>query len=335
MNYSANQIEDFSLSLPITQTARSIAQTFAAQQPTPEKATQVRLNTLAVWVVNDYLQMMGIPTDLTASDSWNPVMRLGVDIADLEVTGCGRLECRAMRSHSGKGAQSHAHSCNIPPEAWEDRIGYVVVQLDDTLKQATVVGFVPTAAAQLSLSQLQPLENLLAHIHQLKQTEVAPSVNSNNLVKLSQWLKNIVDTDWQSIESIFGTPPNFAFNFRRLDNSNNPENTYSVNKVRRAKLIDLGLQLAGHSVALIVEIRPAESDQQTDILIQVHPTGSKTYLPPSLQLIVLDAQGEVFLEAQARRADNYIQLQFSGNPEERFSVKIALGDVSIAEHFVI
>lgn len=327
MNYSARKTEDFYLSLPITQTAQRIAQEFAAQQPTPEKIEQVRLNTLAVCVVNDYLQMMGIPTDLAKSDSWNPIMRLCVDIADLEVTGYGRLECRVMRSHFA--------SCYIPPEVWEDRIGYVVVQLDDTLKAATVMGFVPTPAAQLPLSQLQPLENLLVHLQQLQQSEVQVEQNKT-LVKLSQWLTNIVERDWQTIESLFGTAPsNLAFNFRRSDNSSDfQENTYPENKVRRAKLIDLGLQLAGHAVALIVEIRP-ESDQKTNILIQVHPTGSRNYLPPLLQLVVLDEAGGIFLEAQARRADNYIQLQFSGNTEERFSVKVALNDVSITEHFVI
>jgi hypothetical protein len=41
------------------------------------------------------------------------------------------------------------------------------------------------------------------------------------------------------------------------------------------------------------------------------------------------------MEAQARSADNYIQLQFSGMPGEHFSVKVALGDASIIEDFVI
>ena len=76
MANSTSQTKDFSLSLPITQAARRIAQEFAAEQPTPQKSEQVRLNTLAVCVVNDYLQMMAIPTDLTANDSWNPVVRL-------------------------------------------------------------------------------------------------------------------------------------------------------------------------------------------------------------------------------------------------------------------
>ncbi|HEY9845691.1 MAG TPA: DUF1822 family protein, partial [Candidatus Caenarcaniphilales bacterium] len=59
------------------------------------------------------------------------------------------------------------------------------------------------------------------------------------------------------------------------------------------------------------------------------------YLPPSLQLVVLDESGASFLEAQARSADNYIQLQFSGTAGERFSVQVTLGEVSTTEDFVI
>jgi len=158
---STSYIEDFSLALPITQTAREIAQFASAQLP-PQKAEQVRLNTLAVCVVNDYLQMMGIPTDLKASDSWQPVVRLGVDVADLEVTGIGRLECRPIRANQ--------ETCYIPKEVWEERIGYVVVQLDESLLKATLLGFTQTAATdELPISQLQALEDLLAHLNQVKQ----------------------------------------------------------------------------------------------------------------------------------------------------------------------
>lgn len=330
MANSTSQIKDFSLSLPLTQAAHRIARQFAQQQPTSEKVEQVRLNTLAVCVVNDYLQMMGISTDLTASDSWNPVMRLCVNVADIEVAGVGRLECRFMRSHE--------QTCYIPPEVWEDRIGYIVVELDEPLREATVVGFTQTAAMeQLPISQLQPVEDLLVHLSQLMQPVAAAQyvASSQNLVNLSQWLQNVFDIGWQTVEALLGSSQaSLAFNFRRTDSSPETDSNHPAGSVRRAKLIDLGMQLAGHSVALIVELRPA-SEQKSGILLQVHPTGSQTYLPPLLQLIVLDQSGAIFLEAQARCADNYIQLQFSGKPGERFSVKVALGEVSITDYFVI
>jgi hypothetical protein len=85
---------------------------------------------------------------------------------------------------------------------------------------------------------------------------------------------------------------------------------------------------------LIVEIKP-EVDQQTSIRVQLHPTGNQIYLIPGVQLTVLDESGAVFLETQARGADNFLQLQFRGESAEQFSVKVALNDASVTEHFVI
>lgn len=104
--------------------------------------------------------------------------------------------------------------------------------------------------------------------------------------------------------------------------------------ISRGRVIDLGIQLAGHPVALIVHFTK-ESENKCNILLQVHPGGGKTYLPPDVELIVLDDAGGVFLEAKSRLADNWIQLEFRGEPGERFSVKVALGDASIVENCVI
>lgn len=331
MTYSTNETEDLALPLPITLTARRIAQQFASGQPTAQKAEQVRLNTLAVCVVNDYLQMLGTSTDISKSDSWNPVVRLGADVADLVVTGIGRLECRPIRAYEP--------TCLIPAEVCSDRIGYVVVQIDESFREATVLGFTQTAATlELPISQLRPLEDLIDHLERLMQpvATARSAVAGRTRVNLSQWLEDVFEAGWQTVEALLNPPETgLAFSFRSADSSVvTAASTLPEAGIRRGKLIDLGMQLAASPVALIVELRP-ESEVKTNILLQVHPTGSQTYLPPSLQLIVLDESGSTFLEAQARSADNYIQLQFSGEPEERFSVKITLGDASITEHFVI
>lgn len=334
MAYSVSEIENVSLPLPITQAARKLAQQFANQQPNPQKAEQVYLNTLAVYVVNHYLQLMGISTDLAASDSWNPVVRLCVNTADLEVIGVGRLECRPMKMYE--------QTCYIPPEC-QDRVGYMVVQINQLFREATLLGFAQTVTRdELSVSQLQPLEDLLDHLSQLRQPATASqsATSGKTLVNLSQWLQNLSATGWQTVEALLGTTEtNMALSFRSTDNFRrlDPAET----GVRLAKLIDLGIQLAGQPVALVVELRPEVDspptlDQpKTSIRLQVHPTGFQTLLPANLQLVVLDESGAVFLEARARDADNYIQLQFNGEPREHFSVKVALGSQSVTEDFVI
>ena len=322
MNNSTYQLEDFALTLPISQTARITAQQFANQQPNLEKAEQVRLNTLAVWVVNDYLQMMDIPTDLQASDSWNPIMRLCGDVADLEVPSIGRLECRPVHLHQ--------QICSIPPETWEERVGYLIVQFDESLEEARLLGFIPSVATEtLPLGQLQPLEAFIDHIWQLRQSPV------NSLVNLSQWFAGIFETGWQTIESLWNVPElRSTYAFRsvetlELDALKQPE---SITK--RAKVIDLGIQILNQPVMLIVEISP-EKDQQTSIHLQLHAIGNQIYLPPEVHLTVIDSSGAIFLDAQSRKSDNYIQLQFRGEPTEQFSVRVALNNTSITEYFRI
>ena len=334
MTYPTHELDDLSLSLPITQTALRIAQQFANEQPTPQKAKQVRLNTLAVCAVNDYLRMIGIPTNLEASDSWNPVLRLCADVADLEVTGIGRVECRPHRS-----GQS---SCYVPPEVWLDRVGYIAVEIDELSLEATVLGFTQTVTdEELPIRQLKPIDDLIDVLNPLIPAPVKTRVN------LNQWFTHLFEQGWETLESLF-TPsePDLAFNFRGFPDSIMDDNWRSApdsvldepivsdEGISRAKLIDFGMQVAGYPVALVVKIQP-ESERKTHILLQVHPTGGQMYLPPLLQLTVLDESGSIFLEVQARSADNYIQLKCSGSPGEPFSVKVALGNASVIEDFVI
>ncbi len=144
-------------------------------------------------------------------------------------------------------------------------------------------------------------------------------------MNLKRWAENIFEANWQSIEDLLGTQSaHLALGLR----SNQEAHLW------RGKLIDFAIQHQSQSVILVVALTP-ESKQQMDILVEVHPKKGETYLPPHLQLMLLDDLGEAVMEAQARNANSYIQLQFSGLPGERFSVKVTLGDFSAIENFVI
>lgn len=327
------------LTVPLSGEAHRFAQQFAAQQATPQKGKRVYFNTLAVFAVHCYLKWLQIETSLRQSDSWHPGKRAVFDVADLALPGIGKLECRPVLL--GETA------CYFPPEVTENRIGYVGVQFGEILSEVELLGFARAVdadnpPAQLQIADFQPLDALIDHINQLKaaidnvfspqQVGIDPVVlredavsPSQTSVNLSRWLQNVFEGAWQSLESFLGTA-NLAWSFRRLDR---PETI-----VRGGKLIDLGIQLAGHPVALIVTLVP-EADQKLNVILQLHPTASQTYLPQSTRLTVLDKSGEIFLEVQARSADNFIQLQFSGIAGERFSVEVALGVASIREDFVI
>ncbi len=305
--------------------AHRLAAQFAAQQATPQKGKQVYLNTLAVYAVRSYLKWLQIETSLGKSDSWHPGKRAVFDVADIALPDIGRLECRPVLP--GKTV------LDLPPEVTENRLGYVGVQFSENLSEVELLGYTPAVNSlePIPISNLQPLDALIEQIYQIKSVVNFPKKLSAP-VKFSQWLENTFEAGWQTVEAILGREKaNFAWSFRNTDSA---AKTHPEASVRRGKLINLGMQLEGYSVALVVAITPTSAGE-TDILVQVHPTGDLTYLPPHLQLIVLDAAGIKILDAQARSSDNYIQLQFSGELGECFSVKVALADVSITENFAI
>lgn len=296
--------QDLAISLPIPPSYRQLAQSFSQQQPTPEKANQVLANTLAVLVVNDWLQMMGIPTDLAASDSWNPVVRMSANVADLTLVGYGRLECRPLLFQS--------LTCHIPLEVWDDRIGYVGVAINDNQREGKILGFVAQATvAELPIRYFQPPEVLLEKLHQ-------------SPVQLSQWLNQVFTTGWQALEEVLNPQQTqLTFNFRHI------QLTPAENLIRRAKILNFE-----YPVALVVERQP-QDNAEVRILIQVYPIGDRLHLPASLSLALLDADKRVLREVIARSSDNYIQLQFTGIASENFSVRVKLADSSILENFVI
>ncbi|GAB4139577.1 MAG: hypothetical protein Fur0046_14840 [Cyanobacteria bacterium J069] len=322
MTQDAAHIEDFALTLPLPEAARQLAQQFASQQPNPTKAAQVRRNTLAVWVVNDYLQMMGIDTDLPQGDSWNAIARLAADVADLEVVGAGRLECRPVADLSTP--------CPVPPEVWGDRIGYVAVQIDESQRFASILGFTPalvpgSSGPTLSLGQIQPPEDLMDHLDRLLRPMVSTtlaraSANLNaNLNHLGQWLQGAFDAGWSAVDMLLSAEQlSPAYAFRQLGNA----------MVRRAKLIDVGV-----SLPLVIELSPGA--EQTQICVQLHPSPGTAQLPTDTHLQILDELGAVFLEARATTLEDYLQLQFSGASGEQFQVQVSVGTASAAEAFVI
>ncbi|NJR48818.1 MAG: DUF1822 family protein [Leptolyngbyaceae cyanobacterium CSU_1_3] len=109
--------------------------------------------------------------------------------------------------------------------------------------------------------------------------------------------------------------------------------------IRRARLIDLGLQLDQHQIALIVAIMPKTSDR-LGVFLQVQSVMPQSPLPPYLKVSVLSDLGETRLKAETRSdeatrgKDNSIDLRFSPPAGTRFQVKIELNDAYVLEEFL-
>jgi len=292
------------LTLPLSFEAHSLAQKYSERQSKPQKAKQVYLNTLAIYAVDFYLRCMEFETDWPVSDSSNPLMLKLLDVADLDIKGIGKIECRPVLPN--------AEFCAIPPDVWQDRIGYVAVQLSQSLQEATILGFTKTAAAEIPRSSLQPVDDLLAYLNRLQQQKP---------VSLRNWFDDIFAEGWQAIEEILH-PEQFEWAFSRR----------SATLITRGQQIDLGMQLANKSVALIVTL-PPEEDSEVEIKVQVYPVGGESNLPEGLKLTIMDDSGETVLEAKSREFDSFIQQEFSAESGEEFGVVVSLGEAKITQYF--
>nr|WP_290226050.1 DUF1822 family protein [Trichocoleus desertorum] len=339
------------LTVPLSPDAHSWARQFAAEQVNPHHGKRVYLNTLAVYAVHTYLRWIRIATDLSQGDSWQTSLQAVLDVADLVIPNVGKLECRPILPE--------AAVCHLPPETLDQRIGYVGVQFQPQLDAVQLLGFVPAIApspsppTQLLLTDFQPLASLAAHLHQLRSTPVisAPEPDvavPTTLVNLGQWLQNQFEVGWQAWEDLFGSDLRPAFNFRSdrptpaiVDSEASLEPPTGV---RRGKLIELGGQPTAHVAALVVGVTPLPGTPEIkhEVLLQVHPTREQRFLPPNLQLMVLDAANQLVLDASgtplavhSHQTDNFIQLLLRGQTGEQFHVRLVLGDVSVTEKFVI
>ncbi|MEA5516754.1 DUF1822 family protein [Nodularia sp. UHCC 0506] len=154
--------------------------------------------------------------------------------------------------------------------------------------------------------------------------------NSDAIKALTQLLYTAQDdeTRWQA-----------AFSLGKID----PGNPQAG--IKRARLIDLGVQLGGHKVALIVRIMP-QANGRIRVVLKVEPS-SGNKLPPNLKLSVLSESGETIpgLEVCARNnesgqidksyRDKEMTLDFTPPPGTQFRVKVILNELNFIHDFLV
>jgi Protein of unknown function (DUF1822) len=157
------------------------------------------------------------------------------------------------------------------------------------------------------------------------QFECSQSLANN----LSQWFENIFEVGWQSFDALISSQQKtLAVQFRS-------DTALNDLRVKRAKLIDLGMQLGGTAVVLLLALI-SELDEKISIRVQLHPANEEIYLPPNLRLILLSESTKILQEVESRNHDHFIQLKkFKSHHGKNFSIRIAFGDVSITEDFVL
>jgi Protein of unknown function (DUF1822) len=308
------------VNLPISSLARHTAQQFAEEQVTLHKARRTFLNTLSVWAVHDYLALMDVTTDLNQGDSWNPLMRHCGDVADLVVSGMGRLECRALFGS--------AMSCYVPPDAWWERIAYVFVQIHPSYTQATLLGFsLRVEQMEVLTSALQPMDEFCVYLHQVQQNS---SVLAGKYVLLRDWLEGHDSDHWLDLPELFAHMKWVSFRWQSEGGISIQRAEPFEGGVSRGKLIPLGLSL----IPLTIQIEPIKPHRY-NVVARVFPCSGSCLIPEGLVLGVLDSVGNIVLQAQARQQDGLLELRFSGAMDEVFQVRLSLDDLWVTKPFMI
>jgi hypothetical protein len=289
------------------------ASSFAQEHLSSSKQQKVRDNTLAILAAEQYLQMMDVPVDVRASDSWNSLLRYGADVSDLKVPGLGHLECRSMDYQTG--------SCYIPDYLPDNRFGLLGVQLDQQQHRAYLQGFTKhfQSGQCVRREQLGPLSDLLACLSLNPETE--------SILCLPQLLAGEMSSGWQRVEDLLETQRwKLAMAFMAAPQTH-------LKRVTVAKLLNLGLQLGTESVILLVT-PTVEQGGDFGVRVQVHPRGSQRYLPAQLTLGLLNPSGQMLERVISGATDNFVQLPyFKCAPHEDFGIEVGLDSIAVTEFF--
>ncbi|MEM8638572.1 MAG: DUF1822 family protein [Cyanobacteria bacterium P01_G01_bin.54] len=321
------------LTLPVTAQAHHWAKTFAAPYTAAAKRQHIYLHTLALAVVNDYLQQLDIPTALEQSPWWQPESQLLDVAAELLIPDFGTV--------AGCPVLADIDRCELPPG---DHQGYIAVQFDAALVRATLVGYMAadaqnwrslpladfkdlsvflaqlpeeaTATQPIAAPQSHPLDRLLEQFPNLLD---APAVHT-----LSDWLTGAIADVWQPLDRQL-TPYAMPLAAARTAHQR------STATIERCKLLTLADAI--EPIALVVMVNP-QSLQTMEVTVELWAINEQQQLPDALEFQLLNESGVPVMQAQAQ-GGNHLQFIFRANSEDTFDVRVMLQAAQVIESFAI
>ncbi|MGF1498495.1 MAG: DUF1822 family protein [Elainellaceae cyanobacterium] len=151
----------------------------------------------------------------------------------------------------------------------------------------------------------------------------AEATGEPQITRLGQWLDNLFEAGWQSLEDLFGSAPELALGLRRETEGN---------VVRRAKGVSLGAPYP--PLWLLVVLEP-EADGRLGVRIRLLPRSTDAHLPEAVRLTLCSEAGDVVQSVQARQRDESIQLKrFRCPAGMTFMVEVAIANATISETFL-
>jgi hypothetical protein len=157
-------------------------------------------------------------------------------------------------------------------------------------------------------------------------TPMIPAI-AESIVNLGQWIENIFEQTWQTIESVMGAEPELGVTFRK--SSINPDK-----KTRRIKMIHLQSETVDERVLLMVNL-VIEADERLGVQVCLLPSDRTKFLPTGLQLMMMSNSGAVVQSVQSQQQDRYIQLKlFRCSRGTRFRLVMAIDRANVVEQFI-
>lgn len=299
--------ERLTFTVPLSGADFKLAQKFSREQKDADKSKQVFLNTLAVLAVNFYCQCLKVETNLEESiighGHYN--RRILMDSADLKIDVLGKLECRPVLPNE--------NICYVPSEVWSDRVGYVVVEIDEEAKKAILFGFVEQIETdELPLAQLPDIDNLVNLLFLAKNKQFRES------------LERSFDKNWNEDESAEILKDKQKKLVRR-DSPALPTIDKSITSpLYKAKYITL----IKRTFILFVRITPTK-EGKFQLLVEVE---SSKKIPSDLNLKLLSLSDQT-LKANPTRGGHYISLESTLQLGESFQIQVKRAEESHTEQF--
>lgn len=306
MSDKLNVLQELAIPFPIPASFRRQARAYASQYFTQDAQERTYFNTLVVLVADAYFRLLGFETNLTKPERWNAARRLWSEASELELRGLGNLECRVIAT----GQQTVI----LPPESLSNRIGYLFVEIASSEKAATLVGFLPafhpeTTDAEVTIADLQSMDDLIDYLAQQEASSLAEIVQTNDLERefaekkityLRNWLNNVYEADWEP--------------------STRDLKTATCKKK---------LQLAGQVFEMQLSVSQSNDEL---ILVRVIVQGESASLPRGMQVSVPD-ESDIYTETVNEPAD-LISIPLELSSGEEFWVELRIGETFIREYFI-
>lgn len=328
-------------------------QTSSLETNNPNTSWQAYINTLALLGFELWLQKR-LPSLVVARDT------RGIEIA-------GNLKVDKFKFCAIATGNLLDEIVNIPSQVIENpefsAHFYVLLEVLEEEEQVIIRGFLPhnqlvdiksnielpqhEGCYQLPLSifDIEPNHLLIYHRYVqpcefglsvvdsqvIVKNEDLSNIVSATTTKLSQWLQGVVDEGWQTLDSMSKPELSLALGTKNI-----------YKDTKKAKIIDLGINIANCHVALLINIIPEKLDNSKDneerdkisILAQLYPMNGNKFLPHNIKLVLISKAGKVLQEITSRIQDNCIQLNaFKGEQGKKFSIQVSLGNSSITEKF--